>query len=229
MMKKVIILIAIMAMTTVFILSGCGQTNKPQESAASQKVSASAQAGDSSALADLINSAKKFTSITTDFSVTVNNAVAMSGTLWYDGMGKMMKIKTTVSNIEAVEIINLKDNTMTGYVPSTKTGQTSAAPAGIESTNPGNYLEGVDTSKLTDLGTDTVNGYACRVVSFPSPDDSTSTIKMWIATNVNFPTRIEVTSGGNPVEMNYTNINTGVIPVGTFDIPSDITIAPAAS
>lgn len=230
-MKKIIVLFIAVAMAAV-MFAGCAQVNKASDTAAASSVpsaaasqqaqtGASAQAGGN--LADILSSAEKMTNVSFDFSVSVSGTVAVSGSAWCE-VGKMIKVKTTVSGIEIVEIIDQTNNTMTTYMPSTKTGQTAAAPADAASTNPGSYLEGMDQSKIQDLGTDTVNGYACRVIQFTSPADNTTPIKMWLSTELNFPVRITTTASGKDVQMDYTNVSTAAFPAGTFDIPSDIQI-----
>lgn len=241
-MKKTMILIVVIALVSVLMLTGCASVNKTektsatssastaavqskaQESAAptqSQKAQASASAQAGGSLADIIGKAKGLTNLSFDFSVSSSGSVLASGSMWSEA-GKMLKIKTTVSKIDVIEVINLSDKTMVMYMPESKTGTKSAMPEGIDSSDPGNYLSGVDASKLKDDGTDNVNGEACRVVEYS--DESGSAVKMWISTKLNFPVKITATVDKKEIDMDYTNVSTADLPAGTFDIPSDIKI-----
>lgn len=245
-MKKTMILIVVIALVSALMLTGCANVSKTekasatpaastaastaavqskaQESAAptqSQKAQASASAQAGGNLADIIGKAKGFTSISFDFSVSSSGSVVASGSMWSEA-GKMLKIKTTVSKMDVIEIINMSDKTMTMYMPASKTGTKSAMPAGVDSSDPGSYLSGVDASKLKDDGTDNVNGEACRVVEYS--DESGSAVKMWISTKLNFPVKITTMADKKEIEMDYTNVSTAALPAGTFDIPSDIQI-----
>jgi outer membrane lipoprotein-sorting protein len=245
-MKKTITLIVVIALVSALMLTGCASVNKKEDASAAPSASASAiqsetkespeasksQQAESSTSAqaggditNLLNAAKNIANISFDFSVSSGGSVLASGSMWSE-TGKMLKIKTTVSGIDVFEIIDIGSKTMTTYMPQMKTGQKMAAPAGIDSTDPGSYLSGVDLSKLKDDGTDTVNGDACRVVEYS--DESGNTVKMWISTKFNFPVKINAMADGKEIEMDYTNISTEALPAGTFDIPSDITFTPAS-
>ena len=184
------------------------------------------QTGGTQALADLIGKYKQVQSMSLDFAVTTPEGAATSGTMWAEA-GKMLKIETTVGGVQEVMLINLTDNTITMWQPATKQGTKITAPAAFS--DPSSYLNGIDVSKVQDLGTADINGETCHIIQYTSTDaNGSTTIKMWLSERLGFPVRVtSTTADGKTTTMDYTNIKVGSLPSDTFTVPADVKITAA--
>jgi outer membrane lipoprotein-sorting protein len=173
---------------------------------------------------DLMSKYKQVQSVSLDFAVKTPDGKSTSGKMWSE-TGKKLKIETTVNGVQEVMLINLADNTVTMWQPATKQGTKITSPTTFS--DPSGYLNGVDTSKVEDLGTADVNGETCDVVQYTTTVSGTSTTtKMWLSQRLGFPVRVtSTTADGKTTTIDYTNINVGSLPSDTFTVPADVKIA----
>ena len=136
----------------------------------------------------------------------------------------MLKIQTTANGVQEVMLINLADNTMTMWQPATKQGTKIKAPTTFS--DPSSYLNGIDVSKVQNLGTEDVNGETCDVVQYvTTAAGASTTTKMWLSQRLGFPVRLTMTTAdGKTTTIDYTNIKVGSLPSGTFSVPADVKI-----
>ena len=188
--------------------------------------SGGSQGSGSQALADLFDEYKQTKDVSLDFAMTTSTGPSTTGKMWSQA-GKNMKIETTVSNVVSVMIINLTDNTMIMYQPSTKQGMKTTVDIPLQ--DPSSYADDVNVSDVQDLGTEEVNGETCRVVQYTtsggSTDGTTVTVKMWLSERLGFPVKLTTTSAdGTVTTVEYSNIKVGSLPGDTFEVPADVTI-----
>lgn len=224
-----------LAVPVAVTAAGCGSsvTTTAGSSVAGSATTTAAAATTSSpsgsqALADLVGKYKQVKSMSLDYKATTPDGKIASGTIWGE-TGKMLKIETTANGMKSVILINLADNTMTMYQPSTNRGTKTKALASFQ--NPGAYLDGIDQSKLKDLGTGTINGDACRIIEFTRTNANGSTTnKMWLSERLGFPVQItSTTAAGKTTTIDYTNIKVGPLPGDTFQVPASVKIATVPS
>jgi outer membrane lipoprotein-sorting protein len=186
-------------------------------------VAAQGQTGGTQALTDLMSKYKQVQSVSLDFAVTTPENTSISGTMWSE-TGKMLKIQTTANGVQEVMLINLADNTMTMWQPATKQGTKIKAPTTFS--DPSSYLNGIDVSKVQNLGTEDVNGETCDVVQYvTTAAGASTTTKMWLSQRLGFPVRLTMTTAdGKTTTIDYTNIKVGSLPSGTFSVPADVKI-----
>ena len=181
------------------------------------------QTGGSQALTDLMGKYKQVQSVSLDFAVATPDGTNISGQMWSE-TGKMLKIDATVSGVQEVMLINLTDNTMTMWQPATKQGTKIKAPTTFS--DPSGYLNGVDVSKVQNLGTEDVNGETCDVIQYTTTAANvTTTTKMWLSQRLGFPARVtSTTADDKTTTIDYTNIKVGSLPSDTFKVPADVKI-----
>lgn len=226
-MKKSLIGVLCALMTGVFILlPGCSSGGSNSGAGSSSQASSAAGGKSVSELLSGINSLENMS-----FDYTLTTSAGTSTASAWMVKDKYYKIKTSVNGVDSVTIMNYTDNTMITYTPNTKTGFKMALSASSTSSgagySPEDFLGSADTSGAVDLGTETVNGENCRLVQYTYGSE---TVKMWVSTRLNFPVRIQATtstssaSGGDTLQIDYSNISFNAPPSDTFTVPSDITI-----
>jgi outer membrane lipoprotein-sorting protein len=227
----VIALTALVAVTA----AGCGSsvTTTVGSSAAgsiatTKTVATTSNPSGSQALMDLVGKYKQVKSMSLDFKAATPDGKVASGTIWGE-TGKMLKIETTENGMKSVILVNLADNTMTMYQPSTNRGTKTKALASFQ--NPSTYLDGIGQSKLKDLGTGTINGEVCRIIEFARTNANGSTTnKMWLSERLGFPVQItSTTADGKTTTIDYTNIKVGALPGDTFQVPASVKITTVPS
>lgn len=229
-MKKRMIWCLLASLIVVGVLvAGCSKSSSTGSSptAGSQSVTTQSptattqsQSSGSQTLADLIAKSKQGRSMQADFTVTTSKGTA-NGTIWKQK--DMAKIETTVNGQQSVMIINYADNTMIEYQPARNMGVKMKLPS--TSQDASSYLNGVDPSTVQDLGTAVINGETCRVIQYTMASAPTTTIKMWLSEDLDFPVQmISTNANGNTTTMDYTNITVGTLPSDTFSVPAGITI-----
>ena len=177
------------------------------------------------ALADLFGQFKESKDFSLDFKMSTSDGESTSGKMWSQG-GKKMKLETAMGGETSVIIIDLVENTMIMYQPSTKQGIKTTVDVPLQ--DPSSYADDLDVNDAQDLGTEKVNGETCRVIQYTTSSGTggeTVTVKMWLSERLGFPVKVVTTAAdGTVATVEYSNIKVGSLPGGTFDVPGDVTI-----
>lgn len=134
------------------------------------------------------------------------------------------KMEYTMEGETVVMIFLLDEDTMYMYYPDQNmamkmTLDTSQMAQGTQTGDMPEILE----NEPSIVGTETIDGIECMVISF-SPGGGTD-VTLWVWTDTGFPVRTEsITSDGKQTIMEYTNIDFSDIPDSVFEIPEDVQI-----
>jgi outer membrane lipoprotein-sorting protein len=134
------------------------------------------------------------------------------------------RMEYTMEGETVVMIFLLDENIMYTYMPdqnmATKmTLDTSQMAQGTQTGDMPEILE----REPSIVGTDTIDGIECTVISF-SPGGETD-VTLWVWTDTGFPIRTEsITSDGKQTIMEYKNIDFSDIPDSVFEIPEGVQI-----
>ncbi len=139
--------------------------------------------------------------------------------------GEKIKMSGTMEGVESVTIID--GTSMISYDPVSKTGMKFAYEddsTQADGTVDADLSDNFDDSSLTFLEKGEFDGEPCLIVSAKDTGD-VNNMKMWINERLGMVVKMEVsTADGQVMTTEMTNIKTGKMPAGTFDVPADIEI-----
>ena len=143
----------------------------------------------------------------------------MAAKVWFKGT--MMKAEATASGVQAITYLNLTDKTAIAYVPSQNMAtriSLGQVPLSLDQTDLSSLLK----YNPDMLGTETLDGKLCTVISYSSDESGTS--KMWIWQEKGLPLRIEQNSPEHKMVITFNNYDFSDIPDSEFALPPNVQI-----
>jgi outer membrane lipoprotein-sorting protein len=154
--------------------------------------------------------------MTTNLSGT---PMEMAAKVWFKGT--KMKAEATASGVQAITYLDLTENTAIAYVPSQNMAtriSMGQVPLSLDQTD----LSGLLKFNPDMLGTETLDGKLCAVISYSSEESGSS--KMWIWQEKGLPLKIEQTSPEHQMVITFKNYDFADIADSEFLLPPNVQI-----
>jgi outer membrane lipoprotein-sorting protein len=148
--------------------------------------------------------------------MTSPDGSSQTAKIWYKNNKMRMEMKTEGETF--ITLTDLNTQTMYLYYPSQNTAMKmtyNPTESAVDET------KGIVDFNPTILGTETLDGKVCLVVSYTFEGTTT---KMWIWKQYGFPIRMEVTTSAGKSIIEYQNISLGDIADSMFVLPDGVQI-----
>lgn len=223
-MKKVWVICLILLLTlSLSFIAGC--SSQPKETTAPPaKTDSGAQktADDKEAVKSLFSKGKEVKEMCYEMHITASGLTVESKT-WFKG--QKMKTDTLVNGQRAVSIFDMAKGELISYLPEKNmaTKMKIDEYQGKDNITPLDYLEELEKSEFQILGTETVNGMECKVISV---SDKLGKAKMWISVDYGIVVKMEEEVDGKKTVVEFKNIKIGPgsVPDDTFNLPQGVKV-----
>ncbi len=225
-MKNKILIIGICVCVVILSLAtACGSSGGATTSAANptnttspvQTTTPSGGSGDS--VADILGRGSDIASVTYDMTINTMGQ-EITAKIWQKG--KKIKEEMTMQGQTIMVFMDTDAGTMYMYFPDQNMAMKqkldpSQIPQGSTEEN-----EAILQYNPTIIGTETIDGKSCTIITWDVPN--TGTMKEWVWTETGFPLKMEVTAQGVTSTIEMKNIDFSDIPDSTFVLPEGVTI-----
>ena len=213
-MRKIMTLAVIVSV--LFVLAGCGGSDKTSTSSSNQSTAKQESA------ADLLAKGKNLPGLTYDYVMKVKEGPTMTGKVWLSG--KKMKTESTMENQKIITFLDGEANVIYNYMPSqAKIMKIPFDPTKAAKT-PEQYSQETDAAKVKILETVNYDGVSCKVV-LREEKSGQSQVKMWVREDYGIPAKVEVMEAGVlQMTAEYKNIKVGSVPPETFALPQGVPV-----
>ena len=143
----------------------------------------------------------------------------MSAKVWFKGT--KMKAEAITSGVQAITYLDLTEKTAIAYVPSQNMAtriSLGQVPLSLDQTD----LSGLLKYNPDMLGSETLDGKVCTVISYSSPESGSS--KMWIWQEKGLPLKIEQNSPEHQMVITFKNYDFADIADSEFVLPPNVQI-----
>ncbi len=89
--------------------------------------------------------------------------------------------------------------------------------------NPSDYYDDIDTTSVKIVGTETIAGYKCKVMTLTNAEGELET-KMWVAEENGVPLRIESYEEQGTSIIEYKSLKIGSVSDDEFKLPENVII-----
>nr|WP_320145213.1 hypothetical protein [uncultured Anaeromusa sp.] len=213
-MRKFMTLAAIVLL--VFVLAGCGGTDKTSTS------SSSAPTAKQESATDLLAKGKNLPGLTYDYTMKAKEGPAMTGKVWLSG--KKMKTEAIMENQKIITYLDGDANVIYNYMPSQARIMKIPFDPNRAAKSPDQYSKETDAANVKILETVNYDGVSCKVV-LREEKSGQSQVKMWVREDYGIPAKVEVMEAGVlQMTAEYKNIKVGSVPPETFALPQGIQV-----
>lgn len=213
-MRKIMTLAVIVSV--LFVLAGCGGSDKTSTSSSNQSTAKQESA------ADLLAKGKNLPGLTYDYTMKAKEGPAMNGKVWL--AGKKMKTEATMENQKIITFLDGDANVIYNYMPSQARIMKIPFDPTKAAKSPDQYSQETDAAKVKILETVSYDGVPCKVL-LREEKAGQSQVKMWVREDYGIPAKVEVTEGGVlQMTAEYKNIKVGSVPPETFALPQGVPV-----
>jgi hypothetical protein len=188
--------------------------------ATSSTVSATTSTGTNNSLIDILGLGKDITSIKFDLTMTITGQEPVNMTVWQKQ--QKMRYEMTMQGLTVVVLFDLATNIMYTYMPDQKMATKSTLDMSMVPESPIKDITGIMDYSPNIIGTETIDGKVCKVVSYD--ETGVGSIKKWIWEEKGLPLKMEMTASGTTTTIEYKNIDFSDIPDSMFQLPDGVTI-----
>jgi hypothetical protein len=186
----------------------------------SSSVTTTTSTGTTNSLIDILGLGKDINSIKFDLTVTTTGLTSISMTVWQKQ--QKMKADMSLQGTTISIIFDMATNVMYSYMPGQNTATKTTIDNSMVPESPINDVSGILDYSPNVIGTETIDGKVCTVVTYDKTE--LGSIKMWIWNEKGLPLKMEVTADGNMTTIEYKNIDLSDIPDSMFELPEGVTI-----
>ena len=239
-MRKNIIMYGLTCLLTAvllaFLLPGCGAKSEPaaqevtpaDEPNQSAQVEASApvsppESSPNNEVAAILAKSQKIDSMSFEYVIEDLNDRA-EGKVWIKG--SKTKNEITMEGQTVINIYDIATGEIYTYIPQ----ENMAFLETIEPEmvgwyeRPNNYYDDLELDSVKIVGTETIDGHKCKVMTYSNADEAVET-KMWVSEEYGIPLRIEgYYEDGDKVVLEYKNLKVGPVSDDEFKLPDNVTI-----
>lgn len=205
-------------------LLGCGGGDKPSSPPAAKPAPAVAPAkpaaSQNESLETIMMKAKQAPGFFYDM-VIKGPGMNSASKIWSNK--DRMRIENTFEGKKMITIID--GDTTYMYNPESNTamkftGKDMPGDMGEKPENPANYQDQMAKDSLKSIGTETIDGVKCRVLTYVDKEDG-ATAKMWLREDYGLPMRQEIMAkSGEKMTMEYKNMKIGAQSPDLFKLPA---------
>lgn len=213
------------AMTIVIIialaigLGGCGSKSETGTTGETDTTSENPKTAVTT-LSDILSKGKTAQGMYFNYLMTLDGQETMKGEMWVQG--NKLKMVGTAQGQNSTFIID-GDKKVSYMLMGDTAMKSDYQSASDQFSTPGEYVETLDTTKVTELETKLYDGAMCRVISVKDPVNN-SDMKMYIREDYGIPVRIESTTDGKPMVIEYKNVTLGDQPANVFELPPGVKV-----
>ncbi len=213
-MRKIMTLAIIVSV--LFVLAGCGGSDKTNTSSSNQPTAKQESA------ADLLAKGKNLPGLTYDYVMKVKEGPTMTGKVWLSG--KKMKTESTMENQKIITFLDGEANVIYNYMPNQARIMKIPFDPTKAAKSPDQYSQETDAAKVKILETVNYDGVSCKVV-LREEKSGQGQVKMWVREDYGIPAKVEVMEAGVlQMTAEYKNIKVGSVPPETFTLPPGIQV-----
>jgi outer membrane lipoprotein-sorting protein len=151
--------------------------------------------------------------------ITVSDAKEQVSTGKVFIKGEKIRQETTVDDQSSITILRLDKKLSWTLIPDEK--QYMEIALNFDPAHPASGSKDYEYT-TSDLGTEKVNGYDCRVTQYTYKNPKYGIMIQWIAKSLNYPVRYltKDSKGKVTLTVDYTNIKTGKLDDSLFEVPN---------
>ncbi len=155
-------------------------------------------------------------------AITVSDAQKKISTGKVFIKGEKIRQETTVDDQSSITILRLDKKLSWTLIPAEK--QYMEVALNFDPAHPASGSKDHEYT-TSDLGTEKVNGYDCRVTQYTYKNPKYGVTVQWVAKSLNYPVRYltKDSKGHVTLTVDYTNIKTGKLADSLFEVPSGYT------
>lgn len=229
-MRGLICLLA--AVLLAVLLAGCGAESEPskqevtpaEEAQQPAKVETSAPASSAGGEVEtLIAKSKKFDSMSFEYVIEDIYASA-EGKVW--AKGSKSKNEMTMEGQTMITIVDFATDEAIVYFPQDNIATLENLVPEMVGwyENPTNYYDDLDIANVKIVGTETVDGYKCKIMTVSNAKGEVES-KVWVSEEYGIPLRIEAYYEDGVVgTLEYKNLEVGSVSDAEFKLPDNVTV-----
>ena len=224
-MRKSIKLYGLICLLVAVLLSGCGAKNEPQvQEGTPAEVEASAPVSSPEGeVAAILAKCKEIDSLSFEYATTDSEG-NVEGKAWIKG-GRS-KNEMTIDGETIVSIFDFATSEAYLYIPkenmATLTNLDPDMVGWFEA--PANYYDDVDAALVKIVGTETIAGFKCKIMSITDAQGKEES-KMWVSEEYGIPLRVETYHEEGQTTMEYKNLKVGSVSDAELQLPENVEIA----